>query len=126
VLVDQLLPAVPDRYRVLVALAGGTGLCSGECVGLRWDAVDLDGATVRVIRTVTEVAGHVLPKPCPKTRAGRRTVPLPPFVVAQLRGYRDAYPAGPSGEMFTNTAGGRCSAPGSGGRRWSGPGCSGR
>ena len=106
VLTGRLLPVVPDRYRALVALAGGTGLRWGECVGMRWDAVDLDGGTVRVSRTVTEVAGHVLAKPYPKTKAGRRVVPLPPFVVAQLRGYRDAYPAGPAGEVFTNTAGG--------------------
>lgn len=106
VLVGQLLPVVPDRYRALVALAGGTGLRWGECAALRWDAVDLDGALVRVGRTVTEVAGHVVAKPYPKTKAGRRVVPLPPFVVAQLRGYRDAYPAGPAGEVFTNTAGG--------------------
>lgn len=105
-LVGRLLPVVPDRYRALVALAGGTGLRWGECAGLRWDAVDLDGATVRVSRTVTEVAGHVVAKPYPKTRAGRRVVPLPPFVLAQLRGHRDAYPAGPAGEVFTNTAGG--------------------
>lgn len=106
VLVGRLLPVVPDRYRALVALAGGTGMRWGECAGLRWDAVDLAGATVLVSRTVTEVGGHVLPKPYPKTKAGRRVVPLPPFVVAQLRGHRDAYPAGPAGEVFTNTAGG--------------------
>ena len=42
-LITQLLPAVPDRYRALVGVAGGTGLRWGECAGLRWDALDQIG-----------------------------------------------------------------------------------
>jgi integrase len=72
-LTQRLLPAVPDRYRALVALAGGTGLRWGECVGLRWDALDLDIETVSVVRVAVEVAGSVTTKPYPKSRAGRRT-----------------------------------------------------
>jgi integrase len=127
VLTSQLIPVVPARYRALVALAGGTGMRWGECIGLRWNAVDWNGwdqpcqahktpfceqcvagyeITARVIRVAIEVAGAVTMKPYPKTRAGRRVVPLPPCVAAQLRGYRDAYPAGPAGEIFTNLAGG--------------------
>jgi len=30
----KLLPAVPERYRALVALAGGAGLRWGELIGL--------------------------------------------------------------------------------------------
>jgi integrase len=105
-LVDELLPAVPDRYRALVAVAGGTGLRWGECVGLRWDAVDLDAGLVSVIRVAVEVAGTVIAKPYPKSRAGRRTVPLPDFVTELLKRHRDLYPPGPTGEIFTNTAGG--------------------
>ena len=105
-LIMRLLPATPARYRALVALAGGTGLRWGECVGLRWDAVDLEVALVRVVRVAVEVAGAVSVKPFPKSRAGRRTVPLPSFVVELLRAHREAYPPGPSGEVFTNIAGG--------------------
>jgi integrase len=38
-LLSKLLPAVPERYRALVALAGSTGLRWGECAGcagMRW------------------------------------------------------------------------------------------
>jgi len=42
--------AVPHRYRALVALAAGTGLRWGECTGLRWDAIDLPGGVLRVVR----------------------------------------------------------------------------
>jgi integrase len=103
---QQLLPAIPPRYYALVALAGGTGLRWGECAGLRWDAVDLDNAEVHVIRVSVEVAGVVTTKPFPKSRAGRRTVPLPPFVVQALKEHRARYGEGPAGEVFINNAGG--------------------
>jgi integrase len=83
-LLSKLLPAVPDRYRALVALAAGTGFRWGECAGLRWDAVDLAAGVVRVVRVAEEVSGHVTLKPYPKSKAGRRSVPLPPFVVQAL------------------------------------------
>ena len=101
-----LLPEIPERYRALVALAGGTGLRWGECVGLTWDAIDLDKAMVKVGRVGVEVAGSVSFKPYPKSRAGRRTVPLPPFVVRALRKHREVVPVGQFGEVFTNEAGG--------------------
>ena len=75
-LTNQLLPAVPDRYRALVGLAGGTGLRWGEVVGLSWDCVDLDARRVSVIRVAVEIAGTVTTKAYPKSRAGRRTVPI--------------------------------------------------
>lgn len=103
---EQLLPAVPDRYRALVGVAGGAGLRWGEAVGLRWDAVDLMGGSLRVVRTVVEVAGYVSEKSYPKSRAGRREVPLPPFLVELLTAHREAFEPGPTGELFTNVAGG--------------------
>jgi integrase len=104
-LVTQLLPAVPPRYRTLVALAGGTGLRWGECAGLRWDAVDLAAGVVRVVRVAVEVSGHVSDKPYPKSRAGRRVVPLPAFVVELLAAYRRTYADGRSGLVFTSRSG---------------------
>ena len=125
--VGKLLPAVPLRYRALVGLAAGTGLRWGECVGLRWDAVDWDdwdteckphGAeycsecrdkhepVVRVLRVAVEVAGTVTTRPFPKSNAGRRTVPLAPYAAQLLVHHRRQFPAGPAGEIFTNTTGG--------------------
>ena len=104
-LVTQLLPAVSARYRALVALAGGTGLRWGECAGLRWDAVDLAAGVVRVVRVAVEVSGHVSDKPYPKSRAGRRVVPLPAFVVELLAAHRRIYADGRSGLIFTSRTG---------------------
>jgi integrase len=98
-----LLPATPYRYRALIALAAGTGLRWGEVVGLRWDAIDLAAGVV--VRVAEEVSGHVRLKPYPKSRAGRRTVPLPPFVVELLRHHEREYPAGEKGLVFVARTG---------------------
>ncbi|MET8197139.1 site-specific integrase [Micromonospora sp. NPDC005222] len=105
-LTSRLLPAVPDRYRALVALAGGTGLRWGECTGLRWESLDLDAKAVHVVRVAVEIAGTVTVKPYPKSRAGRRTVPVPDFAVDLLAAHREAFPPGPRGEVFTNSSAG--------------------
>lgn len=39
-----------DRLYGLFHLAVMTGLCRGEIVGLRWQDVDLERGTVRVVR----------------------------------------------------------------------------
>lgn len=98
----KLLPAAPDRYRALVGMAGGTGLRWGECIGLRWDVVNLNAATLRVVRVAVEVSGYVSDKPYPKSRAGRREVPLPPFLVELLGEHRRQFPPGEGGRVFGN------------------------
>jgi integrase len=59
------------------------GLRIGELAGLRRSRVDLLSGTVTVAEIVVEVRGvlHIGP---PKTRASRRTVGLPRFVVEEL------------------------------------------
>lgn len=103
----QLLPAVqPERYRAFVATAAFAGLRWGEAAGLCVDAVDLGENVITVIRTVTEVAGHVEFKPYPKSRAGRRTVPIPRWLSNDLETYLQKYPQGDRGLIFTNEIGG--------------------
>lgn len=104
-LVTGLLPVVPDRYRALVAVAGGAGLRWGEAAGLCTDAVDLDQRRLRVVRTIVEVSGHTDFKAFPKSTAGRRTVPLPPWLVEIIQEHRDTYPPGESGLVFSNAVG---------------------
>lgn len=101
-----LLPAVPDRYRAVVALAAGAGLRWGEVIGLRNDALDLADRKVHVIRTVVEVSGRSSIKPYPKSGAGRRSVPLPGWLVEIIRLHLNKYPAGAEGLRFVNQAGG--------------------
>ncbi|GAA1187595.1 hypothetical protein GCM10009608_24160 [Pseudonocardia alaniniphila] len=102
----RLLPAVPDRHRGIVGVAGGCGLRWGEAAGLCLDALDLDRGMLRVIRTVIEVAGHTSFKPYPKSTAGRRTIPLPGWLVTILRAHLDRYPPGEGDLLFANEVGG--------------------
>lgn len=102
---ERLLPAVPDRYRAVVATAAGAGLRWGEVIGLCTDALDLDRARLSVIRTVTEVAGHTAFKPYPKSAAGRRTIPLPTWVVAIIREHMQRWPTEAGAPIFANEVG---------------------
>jgi integrase len=70
-----------------VALALATGMRRGELLALRWEDLDLDGATVRVERALEETAVGLRFKP-PKTKHGRRIISLPPSTVDTLRAHR--------------------------------------
>lgn len=100
-----LLPAVPERHRAIVGTAAGAGLRWGEAAGLRDDALDLDAARLSVIRTVIEVGGHTSFKPFPKSRAGRRTVPLPAWLVEIIREHLRQWPALAGEPIFANEVG---------------------
>ncbi|MDQ4119673.1 MAG: site-specific integrase [Actinomycetota bacterium] len=101
----RLLPVVPERYRALVATAAGAGLRWGEVVGLRRDVVDLDRARLTVIRTVVEVSGRTAFKPFPKSRAGRRTIPLPGWLLPIIREHLARWPTPDTAPVFANEVG---------------------
>ena len=80
---------------------------SRELAGLRRRRVDLMRGAVTVAEIVTEVKGKLFFGP-PKTRASRRTVGLPPFVVRQLQAHLTAQ--GPNSHVFTASED-RCGSP---------------
>ncbi|WP_243706346.1 site-specific integrase, partial [Micromonospora sp. KC721] len=86
----RLLPAVPAEHRGIVCAAAGAGLRWGECAGLPWEAVDLDRGLLHVAQVAVETHGGIVLRAYPKTRAGVRTVPMPPFLVDELRRRRGA------------------------------------
>lgn len=81
--VNMLADAIDPRYRAFVVVAAYSGLRFGELAALRVERIDFLRCRIFVSETVVEVKGyhHVGP---PKTRAGRRSVPLPRFVVKVL------------------------------------------
>lgn len=101
----KLLPAAPKRYRAIIATAAGTGLRWGEAAGLCLDALDLVTGHLRVIRTVIEVSGHTAFKPYPKSAAGRRTIPLPPWLIEIIAHHTATYAPGVEQLVFPNTVG---------------------
>jgi len=73
-----LIDAVPEADRALWATALYAGLRRGELQALRWEDLDFDRGLIRVERSWDPMAGPIEPK----SRAGRRRVPL----VRGLRG----------------------------------------
>ncbi|MCH9666636.1 MAG: tyrosine-type recombinase/integrase [Actinomycetia bacterium] len=81
---------------------------------MRWDRIDLDAGTLKVLATISRVDGHLVINE-PKTDGSRRTVPLPPAMVTVLRKRRkeqkvERRKAGDrwvdGGPVFTNEFGG--------------------
>jgi integrase len=67
-----LIAALEQRDRPLWATAMYAGLRRGELQALRWGDVDLERGVIRVERSWDPVAGPIEPK----SRAGRRVVPM--------------------------------------------------
>ncbi len=102
---SRLLPVVPDRYRGIVATAAGAGLRWGEAAGLRVDALDLPDARLSVIRTVIEVSGRTSFKAFPKSAAGRRTIPVPGWLVSVIAAHLARWPGEDNAPIFANEVG---------------------
>lgn len=81
--VARLCESIDPRYRALVLVGAFGGLRIGELAGLKRSRVDLLRRRVEVAEVCVEAEGHLYFGP-PKTRAGRRRVPLPPKVADEL------------------------------------------
>jgi integrase len=107
-----------DRWGGLYVLAVTTGLRQGELLGLRWEDVDLGGATLRVRHTLQPpgfpkgAPARLMP---PKTRRSLRGVHLPHSAVQALLRHREIQDAERArakgtwrdyGLVFPNTLGG--------------------
>ncbi|MFC0039591.1 tyrosine-type recombinase/integrase [Actinomadura rayongensis] len=110
---DLLEVAALRRNSARWVLALALGLRQGEALGLKWDDFDLDKGILRIRRQAIrpkyahgcgDVCGRK-PGYCPqkirtnpltavvKSKAGRRRIGLPPFVVALLRRHKEAQDA---------------------------------
>jgi len=79
-----LIKALPDHDQALWATALYAGLRRGELQGLRWADVDFEAGVIRVERGWDERVGPV----APKSRAGRRRVPLSKPLRAYIAAHR--------------------------------------
>jgi integrase len=96
----EVQPLTAEECRAVLALAAGRrnaarwsvalalGLRQGEALGLMWDAVDLEAGTITVRQALQRRRGGGLVLVPPKSRAGRRTVPLPSPLRAALLAHR--------------------------------------
>jgi integrase len=105
--VGALAAAVDDRLQALVLLAAWCGLRRSELLALRRRDLDFLHATVRVERSMHTLRDNSIVIGPPKTAAGRRTVAIPPHILADLEMHFATY-VGPDADalVFTEHHGG--------------------
>jgi integrase len=79
---STMLALIPDRHRLLFRFLAATGLRISELVALQWRHLQLDGGQPHVKVRRALVKGRAGP---PKSRHGRRSVPLDAELVSALR-----------------------------------------
>lgn len=97
----QVMDKAPARWRPFLVVAIFTGMRASELRGLPWSSVDLDAGVIHV-RQRADAWGTI---GAPKSKAGKRDIPLPPMAVNALRTWKDECPAGELGLVFPNGAG---------------------
>lgn len=76
---QALMNKLGQRERVMVLLAGSTGLRRGELIALRWSSINFEMLQANVVRSIwRNVEGDC------KTEASRKPVPLHPVVIEEL------------------------------------------
>ena len=79
-----MLAVASDTERPLILTAITTGLRSSELRGLRWQDIDLAAGTITV-RQRADQWGVIGP---PKSEAGKRTLPIAPELVSELKRWK--------------------------------------
>ena len=94
------LEVAEGKYALIFRMAALLGLRRGELLGLRWDDLELDRRRLHVRQTYTNTGFG-----SPKSRAGRRVVPVTPGLVRELRKHRISAPPNEHGLVFASSAG---------------------
>jgi integrase len=104
--VVALVEVMPERYRALVLLAAFGTLRWGELAALRRCDVDITRGTIRVERSLTELAGGGYLFGPPKSAAGRRVVVVPAVIKPALAHHVATFTASlPDSLVFTSPTG---------------------
>lgn len=103
--VERLASAIAPPYRTFVLVGAYAGLRHGELAALRVKQVDMEVATIHVVATRTRTSDGSAGIGPPKSRAGRRVVPVPRFVMDELDAHIARHRLRPDDLVWTTTAG---------------------
>jgi integrase len=98
---NRLIEESDGRWRPFIITAIFTGMRLGELRGLRWTNVDLDAGLIHVRQRASQWM-EIGP---PKSRAGKRDIPLAPIVINTLMQWRLICPKSNLDLVFPNTVG---------------------
>jgi integrase len=101
--VSAVADAIRERYRCAVYLAAWGTLRIGEIGALKLEDLDFDNGTVTVRRGVSTGGGETRVEG-PKTKASRRTVALPGWLMTRLKAHA-AWFGDPEGWLFRSEGG---------------------
>ena len=105
---DRLLPMCLSDMGTRRGRGGEQGCAGGEVAGLGWDAAPVLPASRRTARHPCSRGGtgSRLAKPYPKSKASRRTVPIPPSPSSSCARTPSTTSLSQAGHIFTNEVGG--------------------
>lgn len=84
----KLIEVIKNTYIYIpVMIAISTGMRRGEVLGLTWNNVDLDHATLKVVQAIYPTKNGLVVLP-PKTNTSIRKISLPPTLVSILSEYK--------------------------------------
>ena len=110
-----MMESAAGRWRPLLITAVFTGMRASELRGLPWTNVDLAAGVIHV-RQRADAWGRI---GSPKSKAGKRDIPLPPIVVNALAAWKAVCPAGELDLVLPNGNGNVESLPNIWHRLWS-------
>ena len=107
--VQELTQAMPDRYKALVQLLVWSGIRIGEAAALQRRDLHLTGnsPTLTVRERVYKVKG-IYELDTPKSKAGVRTIALPPHLVPIMSEHLGTYTKSDPGALVFTTRTGSC------------------
>ncbi|MGC1360199.1 MAG: site-specific integrase [Silvibacterium sp.] len=91
---QALIAKLDQRERVMVLIAGSTGMRRSELIGLRWKDINFPFREAKITRSMWRNKESNC-----KTRASRKPVPLHPFVLDQLQDWRRVSPWNGDGDF---------------------------
>lgn len=97
----KMIEAATDDERAMMLTFITAGLRSSEIRGLRWSDIDLQASTITIAQRADQW-GEIGP---PKSEAGKRTIPIPPELVRELKLWKLRSPPSPIGLAFPSKAG---------------------